>query len=79
MDSILSYFSISFGPKSTCLITFVILIMIYFNYKLNFWKRQGIPNIILHNYKLLTNEVSKTDFNCIKTNGKVVGYVIFVN
>ena len=78
MDSIIYYISLIIESKGLCFIALIVILISYLIFKLTFWKRQGIPNNILHNFKILNNVMSDHDWNCIKTYGKVIGYV-FIN
>ena len=71
MDYIFSLFE----SKGLYFIALVVLLISYLRFKLTFWKRQGIPNNITFIYKTFNNVMSENDWNCIKSYGKVVGYV----
>jgi hypothetical protein len=73
MDSICSLISLIIESKIVLLLSLIIILIGYIKYKLTFWKRQGIPNDVFHTYKSFKNVMQINDWNCIKTNGKVVG------
>jgi hypothetical protein len=73
MDSIYRFISMTIEPKIFLFSALIILLMIYLYFKLTFWKRQGIPNDVLYTYKALNNVLHLSDWNCIKTKGKIIG------
>jgi hypothetical protein len=73
MDSICSLISLIIESKIVLLLSLIIILIGYIKYKLTFWKRQGIPNDVFHTYNSFKNVMQINDWNCIKTNGKVVG------
>jgi hypothetical protein len=73
MDSIFSFVSSITHSKIVVFLAVIILLITYVKYKLSFWKRQGIPNDVFHTYKSFKNVMQTNDWNCIKTNGKIVG------
>ena len=75
MDSIYYYISLIIESKGLCFIALIVILICFLIFKLTFWKRQGIPNNISHNYKIFNKVMTDHDWNCIKTYGKVVGYV----
>jgi hypothetical protein len=62
MDAIIKVFLIFF-------ISFVV----YLYYKLTFWKRLNVPNIIFHNTRAFFNQIDVFDQKCIQENGKIIG------
>jgi hypothetical protein len=73
MDLIFSFISSITQSKIVVFLAVIILFITYVKYKLSFWKRQGIPNDVFHTYKSFKNVMQTNDWNCIKTNGKIVG------
>ena len=73
MDSIYSLISLIIESKIVLLLSLIIILIGYVKYKLKFWKRQEIPNDVFHTYKSFKNVMQINDWNCIKSNGKVVG------
>ncbi len=54
-----------------------ISLVVYLYYKLTFWKRLNVPNIIFHNIRAFFNQIDVFDQKCIQQNGKIVGLEIF--
>jgi hypothetical protein len=52
---------------------FLISFVVYLYYKLTFWKRLNVPNIIFHNARSFFNQFDVFDQKCIQENGKIVG------
>ncbi len=54
---------------------FVIILIsfVYLYYKLTFWKRLNVPNIIFHNIRAFFNQIDVFDQKCIQENGKIIG------
>jgi hypothetical protein len=73
MDSLLDIFQEICKTKIFFASMILISLLLYLRYKLTFWKRQGIPNVIFHTYKLINNVTHLNDFDCIKAHGKIVG------
>ncbi len=73
MDSIYSLISLIIQSKILLFLSLIIILISFVKYKLTFWKRQGIPNDVFHAYKSFKNVMQINDWNCIKTNGKIVG------
>jgi hypothetical protein len=73
MDSIFSFISSISPSKNVVFFAAIVLLITYIKYKLSFWTRQGIPNDVFHTYKSFKNVMQTSDWNCIKTNGKIVG------
>ncbi len=73
MDLFYSNISTLIESKAFVFLIVLILFVSYLRYKLTFWKRQGIPNDVLHTYKSFNTVLHMNDCNCIKTNGKIVG------
>jgi hypothetical protein len=62
MDAIIKVFLI-------LLISFIV----YLYYKLTFWKRLNVSNIIFHNTRAFFNQIDVFDQKCIQQNGKTIG------
>jgi len=56
---------------------FLISFVVYLYYKLTFWKRLNVPNIIFHNIRAFFNQIDVFDQKCIQQNGKIIGLEIF--
>jgi hypothetical protein len=54
-------------------VIFLISFVIYLYYKLTFWKRLNVPNIICHNIRAFFNHIDVFDQKCIQENGKIIG------
>jgi len=52
-----------------------ISLVIYLYYKLTFWKRQQIPNLITYSFKAFCNVIHSADLDCINIYGKLIGFV----
>jgi len=67
-------------PTLSRIIILVLISLVYYiYYKLTFWKRQNIPNIVSHSANAFQNYVHLADQNCIQKYGNIVGFVINFN
>jgi hypothetical protein len=54
-------------------------LFVYFYYKLTFWKRQKIPNILLHSLRAFVRPSFSVDQECIQKYGNVFGLVFYLD
>jgi hypothetical protein len=61
------------GPTIEVFVIILISLVVYLYYKLTFWKRLNVLNIIFHNIRAFFNQIDVFDQKCIQENGKIIG------